>query len=561
MGKDSEKDKVEDLKKQFEYLKTERAQRESDWKEVQRFVASSVFNWDNPKDKKPKRPKRFTSRPTNFMKTLRSGITGYSMSPNIAWQKICFEDMEHNEEHGAKDWLEAVEKTLYAEYNRSNFYSQSSKFVENAVSYGHAVMLIDEQLDENRLRFTNLNTQETYLDINEYDEVDTVFRRYSMTLKNMANFFGKEKLSDNRKLDLKDKDKWNNDIIIIHAVYKRVDFDSDSKSNLNMPYASIFIDESEECIIEESGYHEFPYAVFIWDRVNGTAYGESPAINALDDIRLLNIIDEAKMKITQFAGDPMWNVPESMKEGVNVVPRGFNYYDKHDAKLEPINTGQNYPITMESQKDIEDRVKDWFHVDFFLALMKENPSNVTATYVMELQGEKAAVLSDLVVNLNSALEKIIERSFNILWRQRTLPMPPQALAGTGAKLKVDFVGPLAQAQKKYHESAGIGQGLQLIGSVGQMNQDALDVIDFDEALKTGLTGLGFPQKAIRENRDIEQLRKQKAEQMQAQMQQQAAMEQQNAMMTNYDKLNKPVAPGSAIDEMNRQMAAVGGMQP
>jgi hypothetical protein len=54
------------------------------------------------------------------------------------------------------------------------------------------------------------------------------------------------------------------------------------------------------------------------------------------------------------------------------------------------------------------------------------------------------------------------------------------------------------------------------------------------------------------------MRKQRAEQ-QAQMQQQAlAMEQQKTLMGNMDKLNKPVQPGSPLDEINKQMG--GGMR-
>jgi len=551
MGK-YKKEFVDEIKSRFEYLKSERQKREGDWKEVQRFVAPSVFDWDNPGNKTPKRPDRHTSRPTNYLKTLRSGVTGYSISPNIAWLKLGFENFDISGAHGVKDWLEEVEKVLYAEFNRSNLYPQNSKFIEFAATYGHSVMLIDEQLDENRLRFMNLNTQETYLDINEHDEVDTVFRRFVMTLKNAASMFGEENLSDTRRQDLKDKKKWYNEITILHAVYKRDNFTGDNKAK-NMPYASVFVDLDRDHLIDESGYREFPFAVFIWDTINGTAYGESPAINALDDIRYLNVIDESKMKMTQMSADPAYNVPESMMEEAQVVPHGYNYYTKKEEMIYPINPGQNFPITLETHKDVENRVKDWFYVDYFLALMNQRPQDLTATYVMQLQGEKAAVLSDLVVNLNNALTKIIQRSFNILWQQRKIPQPPEAIKGSGAQLKVDFIGPLAQAQKKFHESAGINNGLQLIGAVAQMTPTAMDVIDFDQTLKSGLGGIGFPQNAIREDRDIEALRKERAQQEAERAQKEEMQQQQEAVMNNYDKMNKPTQPGSAIDQMDKMM--------
>jgi hypothetical protein len=553
------RERIEDLKNQFEYLKTKRKKREADWKEVQKFVAPSVFSWDNPHDKTPKRPRRFTSRPTHFLKTLRSGIIGYSISPNIVWQKLGFENLAHLNLHGAKDWLEEVERVLYAEFKRSNLYPQVGKFVEYAAAYGHAVMLIDEQIAENRLRFSTCMTAELYLDINEYDEADTVFRYFSITLRNAAAFFGEAQLSEARQADLKDKKKWNQEIAVIHAVYRRQEFDPDSPAANNMPYASVYIDEGQDHILMESGYNEFPYAVFVWDQINGSAYGESPAINALDDIKLLNRHEEARIKIAQSSAEPFYNVPDSMKGPISVVPNGFNYYTHPDEIIKPVQTGFNYPITLEVTREIENRIKDWFHVDFFLVLQQQQPANMTATYVMELQGEKASTLSSLVVNINAALAKIIQRSFNLLWRQRKIPAPPRSLASSGAQLKVDFTGPLAQAQKKYHESGGITQGISLIAALARIAPpEALDVVNFDQTLKAGLEGAGFPQNAINEDRDIEEIRMVRAAQ-QAQLQQQAlAIEQQKTILGNYNKLNEPVQPGSALDGLNRQLRGAEG---
>jgi hypothetical protein len=183
---------------------------------------------------------------------------------------------------------------------------------------------------------------------------------------------------------------------------------------------------------------------------------------------------------------------------------------------------------------------------------------MTATEVMELQGEKAAVLSDLVVALNDALRQIITRSFNILLRKRMIPKPPEALAGSGTRLKVDFTGPLAQAQKKYHEAGGIAQGLQIAGAVGQIAPAALDVINFDRLLKAGLEGAGVSQLVINEDEDVEKIRRAKAEAQERAKQEEMAMEQQKNILGNFGKLNEPVKPGSAVEEMGRR-AAGGGL--
>ena len=327
-----------------------------------------------------------------------------------------------------------------------------------------------------------------------------------------------------------------------------------------MPFASVYIDEGNDHLIQESGYREFPYAVFVWDKISGTAYGESPAIYALDDIRLLNLAEESRIKIAQMSAEPAMNVPSTMKGSENVVPRGYNYYDDPSQIMTAIKTGEHYPISLEVVASIEDRIKDWFHVDFFLMLQRQGADrrNMTATEVMELQGEKAAALSDMVVSLNDPLQKIIQRSFNLLLRQGKIPPPPEALRNSGARMKVDLIGPLAQAQKKYHEASGIAQGLSLAGGVAQIaGPAALDAVDFDRLIKTGLEGAGVPQNVIREDEDIAAIRQARA-QAEARIRQQAlALEQQKNVLGNFNKLNEPLKQGTALEELDRMMAGGG----
>ncbi|MDR2746746.1 MAG: head-tail connector protein [Treponema sp.] len=564
-----EKELIEDIERELEYLKTERAKREGDWKEVQRWVSPSVLSF-NSTEKIPARPKRFTSRPSNYLKTLVSGITGYSISPNIVWQKLSLADTKLSERYGVKDWLEGAERILYAEFARSNLYAQVPKLIADAAGYGHGAMLIDEDVLNGRLRFTTLRIPEFYLDINEYDEVETVFRYFTMTLKNAVSFFGEEKLSAVSRQDYEDRRKWNHEIRIIHAVYRREGYDGEKQDRRNMPFASVYIEEGQKHLIEESGYRDFPYAVFIWDKIIGTGYGESPAIYALDDIRLLNKTEEARLKVAQLAADPPVNAPDTMRDLAQVIPgarRGgtgeglikpglVNYYEEPGEIMTPVNTGMNFPITIQVTDSIEARIRDWFQVDFFLMLQHQGQGKapMTATEVMELQGEKAAVLSDLVVNLNEALSRIVQRSFNILWRQGKIPEPPEELMRSGSSLKVDFIGPLAQAQKRYHEAGGIAQGLSLVGSVVQIYPEAVDVVDFDEMIRTGLEGTGVSQFIIREREDIERIRRERAE-ARAQAQQQAmALEQQKNILGNFNKLNEPLKPGTALEAMGNQGA-------
>ena len=182
---------------------------------------------------------------------------------------------------------------------------------------------------------------------------------------------------------------------------------------------------------------------------------------------------------------------------------------------------------------------------------------MTATEVMELQGEKAATLSTFIVALNEFLSNIIQRSFNLLLRAQMLPPPPMALMNQQAIIKIDFTGPLAQNQKKYHQMGGTVQALNAIGPIMQMFPNAGDFLDGDELMKSTMEGMGMPQNIIREDDDVKKIREErvKAQQEAAAAQQQQMMAQ--ALMQNANKMGETPQEGSMMSEINKKLA--GGM--
>ena len=547
----SDEDKLKDIQSRYSQLYQNRKRFEDRWTTAQEYVDSTVCSWDNL-DTIPIVPNRYSSLPCNYLNTLVNGLMGYSISPNIVWFKLSLEDQDLLDVYGAKDFLEGAEKVLLSEFNRSNLYSQVDKWIQDAAVIGHGVLLEEEDLKTGKLRFTKLPANEIYLDVNEYGEVDTVFRRFLITIRNAVSFFGLEKLDQQIQEDYKNVAKWNNTIEILQAVMPREEYNPEFKDAKNKPYAVFFIDVKNKKIIQESGYDENPYAVFEWDRFPGFAYSTSPAQNAISDIKGLNIAKKTSWQIAQTSAEPPMKVSEDIRQ-VNLVPRGKTYVASADQIIEPIRTGENYPITLEVLESMKQDIKDWFYVDFFL-MLQQKQSQMTATEVMELQGEKAATLSNLIVNLNEALTKIITRSFNILYKQGKLPPIPAGLQGIDIGMKIDFVGPLSQAQKKYHTIGGTSQALQLAAPILQMFPNAGDFLDGDQLMKTAMEGQGLPQNIIREDDDVQKLREERAKAQQQAAAQQQQMEMAQALMQNSDKMAQAIQPGSMMQQMNDQLA-------
>lgn len=553
--KRSDDELLKDIFSRFSQLEYNRNRFKDRWTEAQQYVAPTVYNWDDL-DAIPEVPRRFSSAPCNYLATLQSGLIGYSLSPNIQWYKLSLENPELIKLYGVKDWLEEVEDVMNAEFNRSNLYRQAASWINDAATIGHGVMLIEDNVTDSTLLFTTQRSNEIYLDVNAKGEIDTVYRRYLMTIRNAVEFFGLEKLDEAIQEAYKEVAQWNNKIEILFCVMPREDYNPAMNDSKNMPYAAIYIDKSHNKIIEESGFNELPYAIFEWEQIPGLAYSNSPAINALPDIKFLNIATKTSEEIAQTSAEPPMKASAEVRE-INILPRGMTYLPSATSILEPVRTGENYPITLQITQQIEQRVKDWFNVDFFL-MLQQKQGKMTATEVMELQGEKSAVLSNLIVNMNKALSKIIERSFNLLMNAGRLPLPPQTLAGTHTAMKIDFMGPLAVAQKKYHTAGGIASAMQLAGGIMQLFPNSGDFIDADELMKRAIEGQGMPQAVIREDEDVQGIREARA---QAQEEAQAKAEQQamlNTVMQNANKLGELPKPGSVMQQLNEQLR--GGMQ-
>ncbi|MDR1507822.1 MAG: head-tail connector protein [Treponema sp.] len=553
------RDKAEALSKALDVLKSQREDFHPDWERVQQFVSSSVLSFTNEEDPADKRyvmPRRITSRPSTFMDTLVSGVCGYSISPNIRWLKLGLEDPGLENQYGVKDWLEMVEGRLYKAYNDGNLYSQIPAFIESAATFGHGVMLIDEDLTDKKIRTATMNTREIYLDTDEYDEVATVFREFYMTWENAASYFGRDKLAEEVRRKWDDDNSAKKMMRLVHAVYRKK---NDNGANISgrFRYASVYVDPDNSHIIQEGGYNDFPYAVFLWKRLMGKKYGIGPAMSAISDINLLHKFEEARLDAAQLSARPALNVPMGMKGTEEITPDGRNYYMRDEGMIVPVNVGANFPITLEITSEQETRIKECFHVDFFLMLQKMNLNQMTATAVVELQGEKAAVLSNMVSNLNGALHKIVQRSVDILFKQGALPELPYALRTNRTAMKVDFIGVLAQAQKKAHETSGLMQGLQIMGALAQMAQavpgiqEAFDYVNASEILKKGFASGDMSELTIREDDEVKAIQQARARAQAQAAQQEREMMRQQELMRNYKNLNEPVNPDSPMGELDR----------
>ena len=124
---------------------------------------------------------------------------------------------------------------------------------------------------------------------------------------------------------------------------------------------------------------------------------------------------------------------------------------------------------------------------------------------------------------NELLTPLVERTFNILNKQRRLLSPPEEISGMS--MKVDYISVISQAQKAV-ATVGIERTVSFVGNLAAVNPEVLDKIDFDQTVDEYAMMTGVPPTIIRSDEMVEQVRQQKAQAADAQKQ--MAMLQQGA---------------------------------
>jgi len=539
---------IEELAAEFDALKQERDPWHSTWQEITNYVLPrrAGVNPDGTlaSAKVEVSTDRVDSTATEAATMMADGLMGYTVSPSYPWFKLALEDQMANKSRVNRSYLDEVEKVMYAEFQKSNFYSIMPEVFADGDSIGTATLYIDENVEERALQFISVHPYKVFIEDDSRGVVTQVFRRFSMTDKQAKREFGAEAW-DNMEVQYGQRRN------IIHALIPNR---PDSGISADFPWVGVYFEADSHRMLRVEPYYENPFVVWRYRKNTGETYGRSPAYDALPDIRVLNLITKALARGVQLATDPPYNVPMAMKGKEKLVPRGANYYMNPNEIITPIQYGSAYNIGKDYHMLMIDRVRKAFRADIFLSL-EAATRQMTAEEVMQRQGEKAAVLGAIVGRLGAELlNPLIKRVFGILYRAGKLPEEPDEIKGAG--LKIEYQGPLFQAQQRYHSTNGLMQTLGSIIPLQQVFPGALDSINPDGVVRELLEAGSMPAETYRDKKEVSQIRQARAQAQAEAQAQQMQLEQMKAL----PGLGKAIEPKSPLDRMAQAaQGAVGGI--
>ena len=102
---------------------------------------------------------------------------------------------------------------------------------------------------------------------------------------------------------------------VIHAIEPRADRDPNKRDDRNMAWKSVYVESGadETRTLRESGYRSFPALCPRWALAGGDIYGNSPAMEALGDVRQLQHEQLRKAQGIDYKSNPPLQLPVSAK--------------------------------------------------------------------------------------------------------------------------------------------------------------------------------------------------------------------------------------------------------
>lgn len=526
------------LDKRLTRLKTERDNWLPEWRDLSDHIMPRAgrFNTSDVNKGQRRDKKIINPRATFAARTLAAGMHSGMTSPASPWFKLGTPDPGLMQYGPVKEWLYAVEKAMREVMARSNLYNVLPTIYGEEGVFGTAAMaaLPDER---DTVRFYPFTIGSYMIANSDRQQVDTLYREFKMTARQMEQQFGKAALSSTTQTLLStNSEAW---VEVCHATEPNENREPGRKDNTNMSYQSVYWEKGGDSdkLLRQSGFQEFPVMAPRWD-VNGEdVYGTGPGSQCIGSTRALQLMERRKAELVEKGVRPPMGAPASLQvQKASILPGSITYLDdmQQGAKFAPLwDVNPAWLGQLRGEIAAEEQIADTaFFVDLFLMISQMDTVR-TAYEIATRKEEKMLMLGPVLERQNDDLldpcvdqvfhlmvEQSIPRWMGLLPGNPLLPPPPKEMGGLD--LRIEYTSILAQAQRAVEGSA-IERAIGFAGTVANIKQDpsSLDLLDTDNALREYFKVTAVPPALIRSDDAVQAIREQRA-----QAQQQAQMEQQ-----------------------------------
>lgn len=484
---------------------------------------------------------------------LQSGLT----SPSRPWFELSLADQEKADYHPVRQWLDDVRDIMMAVYAAGNTYAMLYDIEAELCQFGTAAALMMQDYDT-ALWHRSYTCGEYAGSVDARGRLHAFSRCFELTAPQMVAEFGKDNVSTPVRTAYN-----NNDLTqrfeIEMLIQRNDNYKPEQLKPGNFLWQSFYWERGNmERFLRISGYKEQPFIMPRWTKVANCEYGYGPGHNALGNCMQLQRIEKAKLRSIDNENDPAMIFPATFKK-INRQPGADNYVpDTTQMQAYPVVApgAKRYEGLIALSNDKRQQISASFYNDLMVMLTQaqDNPQ-MTAKEIAERHEEKVLMLGPVLEQFhNEVLDPLTMRAFGICLRNELFPPMPEEI--TAQELKVNFVSLLAQAQKMV-SLPSVQNVLGMVGNVAGIYPEAADNINIDNVIREVGVISGAPEKIMRSEDEVQELRTQRQQAQEAQMQQAQMAQMADTAKTGADAARLlsevPSNTDSALDDMLGKM--------
>lgn len=560
----------ERLVKRYQVLKGGRTVVESLWYKIEQFITPfrGQFYRDNTNENSVdwENNQIFDSTALNAARSLAASIGGNLTNPYVQWFGLRYRDETLNDNKDAAKWLEDSADRVFQALNDSDFNLEANETYLDLTTYGTSV-LIEEEKDLvdgewDGIDFSSTPIRDCFFEEDYDGTVLRFFRRHMFSPAQMVSKFGEEAVPEDVRQAANSPEKADIKEEVVFVVYPRKASAKKGQTtkllaaNLR-PFGGKYIRISDATMLgEEKGYYEMPAFVPRWLKTNDSMWGNSPAMIAIYDVMSLNAMEDLVLSYMAKTVDDVYiGTERGLLGDLELKPGSYNILgDMNEFGVLPSNARFNEAMAERDYKRAS--INRIFFQDQLQ--LKESPA-MTATEVQVRYELMQRLLGPTLSRMQTDfLDPLIQRTFNILYRAGQLDDLPDVVAQSGSELDIEYVGPMARAQR-VDQVANIERWIGALGGMAELNPEVLDIPDWDRVSRETGKMLGVPADVISSEAEVQQQRDERAAQQQ-QMAEMAQAEQAGNVLKATGEGMQAIEGAGGAPDLTAVTGGIGGQE-
>ena len=252
----------ETLNKELASVKDARRNWEEQWQNIGDLMSPNRGDFVSLRSVGEKRREKiFDSTPLRALTRFSSGMHNLLTPSAQHWFEIQLKDPILSQDKDVQLWLEEITRLVMEAFNRphNNFHPSMHEYLLDLGAFGTGVMYVKDVPAEGP-HFMTFPLYDCYLAKNELGRVDTIYRVYEHTAKELLETWGEN--VPEKVLKAKEKNSIYDKFACCHVVKPTHTFKQPVQNRF--PWTSIYFMPDEKEVLSIGGFNEFPFVCSRW---------------------------------------------------------------------------------------------------------------------------------------------------------------------------------------------------------------------------------------------------------------------------------------------------------